>query len=149
MLVDCVEDVIEDLAPQMVARRPTPVERATLTASQTPPPMGSGVVASPGAAAAAKVEMPATAGSVPLTAGAGHLSQPQVVVSMAKSADLVEEATKQVQAILNCLTDAKKLHVDAVIEICQLPSQTVLNLLLELELRGMVVQHPGKLFTLP
>jgi DNA-binding IclR family transcriptional regulator len=56
---------------------------------------------------------------------------------------------KQAKTILDCLTDVQKLHVDAVIETCQLPPQTVLNLLLELELRGLVVQHPGKLFTLP
>jgi predicted Rossmann fold nucleotide-binding protein DprA/Smf involved in DNA uptake len=64
-------------------------------------------------------------------------------------AGLVEEGSKQIQSILNCLTDAQSLHIDAVIETCQLPPQTVLNLLLEFELMGMVVQHPGKLFTLP
>jgi predicted Rossmann fold nucleotide-binding protein DprA/Smf involved in DNA uptake len=62
---------------------------------------------------------------------------------------LVEEKTKENQTILDCLIDAQRLHVDAVIESSQLPPQTVLNLLLELELRGLVVQHPGKLFTLP
>jgi predicted Rossmann fold nucleotide-binding protein DprA/Smf involved in DNA uptake len=64
-------------------------------------------------------------------------------------AGLVEEGTKQIQSILDCLTDVQSLHIDAVIETCQLPPQTVLNLLLELELMGLVVQHPGKLFTLP
>lgn len=155
VLVDCVEDVIEDLAPQMAARRPTPMEppplveeRAILTAYRPAASPMASVAAS--LAAPAVIEMPATAVSAPLAAGAGnHLSQSQLAVSVTKPADLVDEATKQVRAILNCLTDAEKLHVDAVIETCQLPSQTVLNLLLELELRGLVVQHPGKLFTLP
>jgi DNA processing protein len=143
VLVDCVEDVIEDLAPQMASRRATPEGRPTPTA-------GSGVAASPIAAAAAKIGIPAAARSVPaVVAATGHLSQSHAADSVSGPANLVEEITKQAQTILSCLTDAEKLHVDAVIETCQLPSQTVLNLLLELELRGLVVQHPGKLFTLP
>jgi DNA processing protein len=149
VLVDCVEDVIEDLAPQMVAKQPTPVERARPIASQSAPSMASGGVAAT-AATAVKGEMQVTTGPVPEAAGAeSQLSQSRMVALTDQSANLVEETTKQVQAILTCLTDAQKLHVDAVIETCQLPSQTVLNLLLELELRGLVVQHPGKLFTLP
>jgi predicted Rossmann fold nucleotide-binding protein DprA/Smf involved in DNA uptake len=50
--------------------------------------------------------------------------------------------------VLSCLKDADPLHVDAIIETSGLNTQTVLNLLLELELKGTVVQHPGKLFTL-
>jgi predicted Rossmann fold nucleotide-binding protein DprA/Smf involved in DNA uptake len=60
-----------------------------------------------------------------------------------------ERKRKNFQLGLNCLIDVQKLHVDGVIETCQVPPQTVLSLLLELELRGLVVQHPGKLFTLP
>jgi DNA processing protein len=65
---------------------------------------------------------------------------------------LDEEALKQesmeVQSILLQLKSADRLHVDALIEACGLNAQTVLKLMLELELRGMVVQHPGKLFSL-
>jgi predicted Rossmann fold nucleotide-binding protein DprA/Smf involved in DNA uptake len=75
--------------------------------------------------------------------------EPSVLGVRSPSEGLVGEKAKEIQALLNCLIDAQKLHVDAVIETCQLPPQTVLNLLLELELRGLVVQHPGKLFTLP
>jgi predicted Rossmann fold nucleotide-binding protein DprA/Smf involved in DNA uptake len=50
--------------------------------------------------------------------------------------------------ILNQLKGAEKLHVDSIIEGTGLNAQTVLKLLLELELGGLVKQHPGKLFTL-
>jgi DNA processing protein len=138
VLVECVEDVIEDLAPQMAGKASVPTERVaasratsavkttmkTRTAAMTSP--GSRDIESSGASIR----------SIAMSAGS-------------PSAILVEEKTKEIQTILNCLIDAQSLHVDAVIETCQLPPQTVLNLLLELELRGLVVQHPGKLFTLP
>ena len=56
--------------------------------------------------------------------------------------------SNQVKSILNSLQNADKLHVDSIIEGSGLSAQTVLKLLLELELRGVVAQHPGKLFSL-
>jgi predicted Rossmann fold nucleotide-binding protein DprA/Smf involved in DNA uptake len=50
--------------------------------------------------------------------------------------------------LLTYLTDTEKLHVDSIIEASGLNAQTVLRLLLELELEGRVTQHPGKLFSL-
>ncbi|HVA41182.1 MAG TPA: DNA-processing protein DprA, partial [Candidatus Binataceae bacterium] len=139
VLVECVEDVIEDLAPQMAGKAPATAERAAQAASQATPATASGVA--PAVGATAKGETAAMALQVSeAVAAAERPSQSRMVISANQSLGLVEEATKQVQAILNCLTDAQKLHVDAVIETCQLPPQTVLNLLLELELRGLVVQ---------
>jgi predicted Rossmann fold nucleotide-binding protein DprA/Smf involved in DNA uptake len=46
------------------------------------------------------------------------------------------------------LTNDVRLHVDAIIEASGLDAQTVLRLLLEMELQGIVAQHPGKLFSL-
>ncbi|HVB80779.1 MAG TPA: DNA-processing protein DprA [Candidatus Binataceae bacterium] len=144
VLVECVEDVIEDLAPQMTGKGSPPTEYAAPAASQAT------LGAVPATAAAAKIEPAAMSQTVSEALGArGGARRSQTATSANQSAGLVEETTKQVEAVLNCLTDAQKLHVDAVIETCQLPPQTVLNLLLELELRGLVVQHPGKLFTLP
>src|SRR5713226_9462680 len=51
-------------------------------------------------------------------------------------------------AILNNLKESERLHVDSIIESSGLNAQTVLRLLLELELEGRVTQHPGKLFSL-
>jgi len=130
VLVECVEDVIEDLAPQMVRKRDT-------QAASSP--------SSAGAKPEVEKDRPARdggrlgAGSIRLVAAAsGNLSN-----------EMVKEKSNEVQAVLNCLMDVQSIHVDVVIESCQLPPQTVLNLLLELELRGLVVQHPGKLFSLP
>jgi DNA processing protein len=134
VLVECVEDVIEDLAPQLVGlSSKTNVETSaapsvtTQLRPSTAHPASSGKggrsvnVVSEGRAAGADEAFPGSAG----------------------------EESEQIKAILNCLTNAERLHVDAVIESCQLSPQIVLRLLLELELRGMVVQHPGKLFSLP
>jgi DNA processing protein len=141
VLVECVEDVIEDLAPQMAGRvaskrleRMAPVASSTMLATDT----------------AAKIQTAAIAAeAVSEAVGAREPRQSQGGASVDRTTGLAEETVKQVETVLSCLTDAQKLHVDAVIETCQLPPQTVLNLLLELELRGLVVQHPGKLFTLP
>ncbi len=138
VLVECVEDVIEDLAPQMaghLAGKPSaPAEREARAILQS----------TPAAAVTVKVQAPAAMQSASGAAGARDLtSRSRTAVALDRSAGLAEEVTKQAQAILNCLTDVQKLHVDAVIETCQLPPQTVLNLLLELELRGLVVQHPA------
>jgi DNA processing protein len=131
VLVECVEDVIEELAPQMTAK-------------------------------AAAREQPDVSDRSPTEASARRGSAQQRATdegnsaAMAKIADsglslatVVQERTKEIEAILHCLSDAQSIHIDAVIESCQLPPQTVLNLMLELELRGLVVQHPGKLFTIP
>jgi hypothetical protein len=52
------------------------------------------------------------------------------------------------KVILELLKHDGSLHVDSLIEGSGLRPQNVLRLLLELELRGLVAQHPGKLFSL-
>src|SRR3984893_2988107 len=59
-----------------------------------------------------------------------------------------DRESTEVQTILYYLKNADKLHVDSIIEGSGLSAPTVLKLLLDLELRGLVTQHPGKLFTL-
>jgi DNA processing protein len=100
-LVECVEDVIEEIAPQMGLAKP---------------------ILNPDAATAPAID---------------------------KLDDkALESESIEVQCILNNLKIADKLHVDSIIEESGLNAQTVLKLLLELELRGLVTQHPGKLFSL-
>jgi DNA processing protein len=99
-LVECVEDVIEELAPQFGA-----------------------------------AQMPrSSSDSAARTA------------SRLDDKALASEST-DVKTILTYLKNADKLHVDSIIEGSGLNAQTVLKLLLELELRGLVAQHPGKLFS--
>ena len=141
VLVECVEDVIENLAPQMAGEASARTERAATVSEST-----RAVAVS---AAVAPRSRPMTQPKLQAAAVGEALSRSRVINSGDSPAQLVEEGTKQIKLILNCLTDAQSLHIDAVIETCQLPPQTVLNLLLELELMGLVVQHPGKLFTLP
>jgi len=133
VLVECVEDVIEDLAPQMAGKSQLAAE-SVATAYRATLATAARVASEPMESAPPRLEASAR--------------RPEAL-STGQSVRLVEEAITEVQAILNCFKEADKLHVDAMIETCQLPPQTVLNLLLELELRGLVVQHPGKLFTLP
>jgi predicted Rossmann fold nucleotide-binding protein DprA/Smf involved in DNA uptake len=52
------------------------------------------------------------------------------------------------KTILNYLKAADTLYVDSIIEGSGLNAQTVLKLMLELELRGLVTQHLGKLLSL-
>jgi len=107
-LVECVEDVIEDLAPQMAS--------AARTASQAPVP--------------------------------GTVKRPELSQSSAPSSSQVTQSVSQdAKAIINCLKDDEKLHIDAIIEGSGLDAKTVLRFLLELELQGVVRQHPGKLFS--
>jgi DNA processing protein len=135
VLIDCVEDVIEELAPQMAGKALAPAAGAR---SGTPAsPVGRGGIRRPGSIGAAATDRK----------DVGTLFKDVVSESSLNTA--VQEKTKEIETILNCLSEAKSLHIDAVIESCQLPPQTVLNLMLELELRGLVVQHPGKLFTIP
>jgi DNA processing protein len=100
-LVECVEDVIEELAPQL--------GRAGL--------QNSAMLSGP---------------------GGNHLT------------DGDQEAraeSEEANTVLMYLKNADKLHVDSIIEGSGLNAQTVLKLLLELELQGLVMQHPGKLFS--
>ena len=100
-LVDCVEDVLEELAPQL----------------------GNAPVAQSAAAAGANGEEKGAANSA-------------------------EAIPDELNVILNQLKASEKLHVDSIIEGSGLSVQTVLRLLLELELTGTITQHPGKLFSL-
>jgi DNA processing protein len=100
-LVDCVEDVLEELAPQLG------VVEASRVDSDAPSSLSN--------------EMPTSA-----------------------STESELDASK---VVLNQLKGSEKLHVDSIIEDTGLNAQTVLKLLLELELGGLVKQHPGKLFT--
>ena len=109
-LVDCVEDVMEDLAPQLI-----PAEKKAGPEDERPIPSQS----------------------------------PSEAVKATESPQAGPEAeSDDTMTLLNCLKDADRLHVDSLIEGSRLNAQTVLNLMLELELKGIVVQHPGKLFAL-
>src|SRR5229473_4377040 len=99
-LVECVEDVLEELLPQL-GEATNPVEGTGATGAQ------AGVFDS----------------------------------------QAFERETAEIQSILLHLKNTDKLHVDALIDGCGLNAQTVLKLMLELELRGLVMQHPGKLFS--
>src|SRR6266446_103808 len=102
-LVECVEDVIEELAPQFGEAIPK-------------------------------------SASVESNGGmAGTDSQTN---------NASDRESTEVQTILYYLKNADKLHVDSIIEGSGLSAPTVLKLLLDLELRGLVTQHPGKLFSL-
>src|SRR6202790_351072 len=89
-LVDCVEDVLEELAPQLgeVSTRP-------------------------------------------------REAQPEADASARDAADSVDPVPDEVTFILNQLKGSDKLHVDSIIEGSGLSVQTVLKLLLELELSGL------------
>ena len=108
-LVECVEDVIEDLAPQMAS---------PLRAASTPPVEGTG-------------------------------KRPELSHTRAQGSSQVaaQSVSKDATSILHCLKDDEKLHIDAIIEGSGLDAKTVLRFLLELELQGVVRQHPGKLFS--
>jgi DNA processing protein len=127
-LVECVEDVIEELAPQMVKRLPTdsspPQDRVAKRLAIAVPPGTQTVELSPA------IVPPATSAGVSTS-----VNSPQSVPDSPTT-------------ILTYLTDTEKLHVDSIIEASGLNAQTVLRLLLELELEGRVTQHPGKLFSL-
>ncbi len=124
-LVECVEDVIEELAPQLgrplspqrIANR-EPVADAVKAAI-----IGAGLGA--GLRVAGAERAPIAPRSEPETAE-------------------IDEA----KSLLSYLTLEDKLHIDSIIEVSGLNAQTVLRLLLELELTGRVAQHPGKLFSL-
>jgi len=97
-LVECVEDVIEDLAPQLASATKTArVDSAAERKTSSNPP-----------------------------------TQP---------------ICKDAKLILDSLRDDERLHADAIIESSGLDAKTVLRFLLDLELQGLVRQHPGKLFS--
>jgi len=102
-LVECVEDLIEELAPQFVADATKAVGIDEKSAGESP---------------------------------------------VALDENLVESESTDVKTILHCLKEANRLHVDSIIEESGLSTQIVLKLLLDLELKGLVTQHPGKLFSL-
>ncbi len=101
-LVECVEDVIEEIAPQLGIKLGPP----------------------PGSTKATK-EKAATS-----------------------AANAIPDVSNEAKTVLNNLTGGEKLHIDAIIENSGLNPQTVLRILLDLELRGLVAQYPGKLFSL-
>jgi DNA processing protein len=116
-LIECVEDVIEELAPQMTPAR--------------------------------AVSAPVRAVGAPPVVSASNLSQAgSQPTSMPEVAKTQPTAVDDVSLILYNLKDSERLHVDSIIESSGLNAQTVLRLLLELELEGRITQHPGKLFSL-
>jgi DNA processing protein len=118
-LVECVEDVIEELAPQMAGPRAVRVAAVATEAVASPP-----------------------ASNITVVAATAYTND---VVQGAKT---VEAVVDSLTTVLNQLKDSERLHVDSIIESTGLNAQTVLRLLLELELEGRVTQHPGKLFSL-
>ena len=100
-LVDCVEDVVEELAPQLtrVAER------------------------QPGLAA-------------------GKKARPDAPAYRATGRE------DQFQTVIEHLSPSERVHIDSIVESSGMNAQTVLGVLLELELMGTVTQHPGKLFSL-
>jgi len=119
-LVECVDDVIEELAPQLVVQAPIPTN-----------PQASSLMLSPGAA----MHIFQAAAQLP-------------VMDRRQDGRSTESELPELKTILQCLKGADKLHVDSIIEGSGLTVATVLKLLLDLELRGIVTQHPGKLFSL-
>ena len=53
---------------------------------------------------------------------------------------------KHVQSVIEHLSPVERIHIDSIVESSGLNAQTVLGVLPELELTGIVTQHPGKLF---
>ena len=115
-LVECVEDVIEELAPQLANLAPEPRTPKSADDSSTHRAVPGGAVAVESASSATPA--------------------------------LTSEESIDAKTLLDCLKDAEKLHVDSIIERSGLKAQTVLRLLMDLELRGIIAQHPGKLFSL-
>jgi DNA processing protein len=118
-LVECVEDVIEELMPQLAA--PSFIHAARGQASWL------------GGPAERQTLQTSAASQIPNR------------IPHDESGDSLPA---DVKTILQCLKGADRLHVDSIIEGSGLTVATVLKLLLDLELRGVVVQHPGKLFSL-
>ena len=120
-LVECVEDVIEELAPQMIGR-PRVAERTPVTPIEPVP--------------------------TPPTSNTSARAEVAQLFQGSEDAKSTEGPVDSFTTILNNLKESERLHVDSIIESSGLNAQTVLRLLLELELEGRVTQHPGKLFSL-
>jgi DNA processing protein len=101
-LVECVEDVIEEIAPQLGLPRRSERGKASETLKNS------------------------------------VVNEPESFIN----------ASVEDKLILNQLKRDHKIHVDSLIEASGMTPQAVLRLLLELELKGAVAQHPGKLFSL-
>jgi len=86
----------------------------------------------------------------PTTRGENHIlpDSAQPLTTKSKRDGESDHEPSDVTTILKCLKGADKLHVDSIIDGSGLTVATVLKLLLELELKGIVVQHPGKFFSL-
>jgi DNA processing protein len=105
-LVECVEDILEDLAPQM---------------EDLAPQMTNAVAPAAPTATKRRSEVPQN--------GEGGREQ-------------------LFQTVIKHLEPSQRVHIDSIVESSGLNAQTVLGVLLELELTGSVTQHPGKLFSL-
>ena len=84
----------------------------------------------------------------PPTSNTSAIPKVATLLATPEDAKTPEVAIDSTITILNNLKDSERLHVDSIIESSGLNAQTVLRLLLELELEGRVTQHPGKLFSL-
>ena len=113
LLIDCVEDVIEELAPQLRGQ------------------ISKAVALRRGAFGA---QLQGT--------------KPPAIDATERLRGLESSSINQAKIILDSLKHDQKLHVDVIIEASGLDAQTVLRILLEMELHGIVAQHPGKLFSL-
>jgi DNA processing protein len=108
-LVDCVEDVIEELAPQL----------------------------------------PRTAAGRQAGRNAGKpMPENQAKARSEELARRFADKGQQFQSVIGHLNSFERTHIDSIVESSGLNAQTVLGVLLELELNGIVIQHPGKLFSL-
>jgi predicted Rossmann fold nucleotide-binding protein DprA/Smf involved in DNA uptake len=87
---------------------------------------------------------PLSAEEMPLVGAPEKLS----AIPRKQDDEVTRAGSADVSTILQCLKSADRLHVDSIIEGSGLTVATVLKLLLELELKGVVTQHPGKLFSL-
>jgi len=108
VLVECVEDVLEELIAQL------------------------------------GVSMPDWAGAAPALARRPEERRQAGALAAAAS----ELEAPEARAILEVLKEDHKLHIDSIIEATGMNAQNALGILLELELKGLVSQHPGKLFSL-
>src|SRR5439155_1423693 len=120
-LVECVEDVIEELVPQLGAQAFPPISDSRTSSHGPTVPTG-----------------------LYKTDAAAKLSSAQ----LNPDSGVRDLELEDVKAILQFLNSADKLHIDSIIDGSGLTAAAVLKLLLELELRGIVTQHPGKLFSL-
>src|SRR5271155_2358915 len=119
-LVECVEDVIEELAPQMAGSR---------VAARVPQLPTAPIASTP-------------------TSNVGVSPAVVWVSEVAEGGKTPEVVMDDAMTILTNLKESERLHIDSIIESSGLSAQTVVRLLLELELEGRVTQHPGKLFSL-